>query len=488
MKTDFGEIMGATISGKVVSANISEMSGFKFGIIIVETTSKARYKLKYDRHSTGEIPKVGSNVTVAIESGNVNRIVSIEPEVSSKPQVSEQTGASSESTKRTEEDQGPSMSDIFMAASADLVRRMGDPAEVESLPPEVRSALGGLTSGIRVDENTAELHRNLAASREEIQSDLKSRDLWERLLHQYQELRRPEAKEIDALLKNPQPSEEDYLILHAHLLIGGAEYDKAKTILNQLDENGCEDSRFLLLLGKMHIINGEYQYAQDILKKLVDVDCTNIETLSHLARVLVIQGKQSEALLQLNTILKIDSGHRNTIQLKYLVENYGAGTNISFGILGQKPGPGSTSQKSVDEIRFHFGLEMPLGSTVEDLLHVIFSMDYERGFKHKYHKSVLLMLFHDSNSMRFSCVGQERKITNGPFLFTEYKMVEPYSYKAEMFEPHSISLSLSDVIVPGSQVALFRTTFGMKAAVIMMQCRSLNNEIEEQLKRIVLTE
>jgi hypothetical protein len=238
----------------------------------------------------------------------------------------------------------------------------------------------------------------------------------------------------------------------------------------------------------MHIINGEYQNALDNLQKLVDIDDTNTESLLHLARILAIQGKQSESLHHLNAILKLNSDHRNAMQLKYLISKFKAGTNISFGILGQKRGIGSSRQKTVDEVRLHFGLEMPLGSTVEDLLHVIFSMDYERGFRHKYHKSVLLMLFHDSTSMRYSCVGQKREIMNGPFLFTEYKMVEPYSYKADMFEPHSISLTLSDVIVPGTQIALFRTTIGMKAAVIMGQCRSLKKEIEEQLKRIDLTE
>ncbi|MBN2230180.1 MAG: tetratricopeptide repeat protein [Candidatus Thorarchaeota archaeon] len=467
--------MEVELRGKVLSTQISEMSGFKFGTIIIETIPRnTRFTLKYDRKSKGPLPSVGDIVTLAFEGTSSKRIAWIKIGI-------EEEKKELEPSKSTIEQPQPSMSDIFMAATADLTRQISSMSEQDPI-------VGKLASLASADRNSTELHQELKAARASLLDEPTSMELWKKLLGLYQKLRRPEAEWIELLLGNQEASKEDYLLLLSRLLIGGAKYDSAISVLSNLEETSPDDSRVLLLRGRSHIIYGEYEEALDKLQKAIDINGNDIEALWDLSRVYGFLGKKDEALEHLDKILKIDSNNKNALILKHILETHGAGQTLSFGIFAQKPGPGSSDERSVDEIRFHFGLEMPVGSTIEEILHVIFRMDYEKGFKNKYHKSVLLMIFHDSESMRYNCDAHERKIMNTPFLFTEYRIAEPYSYSASTHNPYRLDASLSDVIMPDALISFFRTTMSLKVATIVMWYEKLKDEIEERLRRVALSE
>ena len=72
--------MGAILTGKVLSAKISDMAGIRFGRIILETNSGQRYDMKYDSESKGDIPEIGSLVSVNYEDAPFLRIIWIKPE------------------------------------------------------------------------------------------------------------------------------------------------------------------------------------------------------------------------------------------------------------------------------------------------------------------------------------------------------------------------------------------------------------------------
>lgn len=67
--------MGTKIIGKVLSARISEMKGFQFGTILIETKNNERYELKYDKNSRGNIPSVKDVVTVYYEGESIRTII-----------------------------------------------------------------------------------------------------------------------------------------------------------------------------------------------------------------------------------------------------------------------------------------------------------------------------------------------------------------------------------------------------------------------------
>ena len=66
-----------TIRCKVLNLEISEMSGSKYGNILVEDIDGNRYDLKYDANSTGAIPQRESFVIVTYNESSLNRIVEI---------------------------------------------------------------------------------------------------------------------------------------------------------------------------------------------------------------------------------------------------------------------------------------------------------------------------------------------------------------------------------------------------------------------------
>ncbi|MFW9977661.1 MAG: tetratricopeptide repeat protein [Candidatus Thorarchaeota archaeon] len=467
--------MEVELTGKVLSTQISEMSGFHFGTIIIETiTRKTRFTLKYDRKSKGPVPSVGDIVKLAFEGTSSKRIAWIKIGI-------EDENLDVEPSKGTIEQPQSSISDIFMAATADLTRQISSMSDQDPI-------VGKLVSIASADRNSAKLHQELKAARVPLLNEPTRLELWRKLLDQYQVLGRPEAEWIGALLGNQEALKEDYLLLLARLFVGGAEYDRSIALLDHLQENNPEDTRVLLLRSRLHIIYEEYEKAQDKLQKIIDINGDDIEALWDLSRVYGFLEKKDEALEIIDRILKLESNNRNALFLKHILETHGTGHTLSFGIFAQKAGPGSSDELSVDEVRFHFGLEMPVGSTIEEILHVIFRMDYERGFKNKYHKSVLLMIFHDSDSIRYTCDAHERKIMNTPFLFTEYKMAEPYSYSASTHAPYRLDASFSDAIIPDTLISFFRTTMSLNVATIVMWYEKLKDEIEERLKRVVLSE
>lgn len=69
--------MVVKITGKVLNVEISEMSGVKYGNILVEDSLGNRHKLKFDANSEGMIPERESYVDVTYDESNLNRIVKV---------------------------------------------------------------------------------------------------------------------------------------------------------------------------------------------------------------------------------------------------------------------------------------------------------------------------------------------------------------------------------------------------------------------------
>jgi len=68
-------IVEERIVGTVLSVKISEMTGFQFGTIVVETEDASRYDLKYGKKSEGIIPAVGEIVTVCYKGESMKNII-----------------------------------------------------------------------------------------------------------------------------------------------------------------------------------------------------------------------------------------------------------------------------------------------------------------------------------------------------------------------------------------------------------------------------
>ncbi|NWF96987.1 MAG: hypothetical protein HXY34_12670 [Candidatus Thorarchaeota archaeon] len=69
--------MTSTIVGRIIRADISEMSGFKYGTITIDVPNRGRVEFRYDMSSRGDIPPVGSCAAVTYLEADFNRILQI---------------------------------------------------------------------------------------------------------------------------------------------------------------------------------------------------------------------------------------------------------------------------------------------------------------------------------------------------------------------------------------------------------------------------
>jgi len=71
-------VMRVTVVGRVLSVQISEMSGVRFGSISIQSNKGTRYDLKFDKESKGDTPKIKDTVTVCFEGDSIKRIIWIQ--------------------------------------------------------------------------------------------------------------------------------------------------------------------------------------------------------------------------------------------------------------------------------------------------------------------------------------------------------------------------------------------------------------------------
>lgn len=223
--------------------------------------------------------------------------------------------------------------------------------------------------------NSNRIKRAPRSLREALRHNPTRHDIWEILQRVYRRLRRPEAEDINPVLRSKRDLELDLSLL-AELFISGGEYDKAQLVIDKLLEWDGDDIRGLLPLAKLRLLQRSPEDAVDILGQIVEKDEHHEMALWHLGRAFCMLGDESESLRILDRLLKISSEHHNAKALKALLEINGVADIQSFSaiLMEQRQTlevPDGQPQPRSTQYNAYPTLSLPLGSTIEDAVHCL---------------------------------------------------------------------------------------------------------------------
>lgn len=223
--------------------------------------------------------------------------------------------------------------------------------------------------------NSNRIERAPKSLREALRHNPTRHDIWEILQRVYRRLRRPEAEDINPVLRSKRDLELDLSLL-AELFISGGEYDKAQLVIDKLLEWDRDDIRGLLPLAKLRLVQRSLEDAVDILEQIIEKDEHHEVALWHLGRAFCMLGDESESLRILDLLLEISSEHHNAKALKALLEMREAAEIQSFSavLMEQRQTlrvPDGQPQPRSTQYTAYPALTLPLGSTIEDASHCL---------------------------------------------------------------------------------------------------------------------
>ena len=286
-------------------------------------------------------------------------------------------------------------------------------------------------------------------------------DLWENLQKCYKNLGRYEAKKINPVLGGPIDIELNWGIL-AELYLSAGKYDETQAIIDQILEWNPKDVRGLLSQARMKMLDGAIDDSSEILQKILSIEDNNLDALWHLCRAHCILGNRKECMNLLDTILKIDSTHLNALILQTLLKSHHPGTTQTFGMLtienyAVEFSDGDTS--GVDQLvayKMFPGLRLPLGSTVEDVVHTFVKGKIDRFSSEEYLKSVEIHT--GANDLRI-------QVNAVPSHATFFRYIQPGSLNVRFMEHGSQRgrnpASNRDDLVVGGDVILLTSPMSM---------------------------
>lgn len=316
--------------------------------------------------------------------------------------------------------------------------------------------------------------------RQAVFRDPSRKDLWSNLQISYQNLGRPEAEIIQQVLDGGGDMEEDLLIL-IDLLIGGGDYEDARTAIDMLRER--ESIKALIQISRLHLVEGDYKKTEKSLKKIIKSEKDNLQGLWNLARVLAIQGKKKEALKGINEILKISSNHSDALLLRDLLES-DSGGKVKFGVFTyEEMETEPDDERTIHQYKVRPELYLPIGSTLEDAVHFLYKGEFFRFSDKKNMKYALMMIFQDSGGMRISCNAIPAPVGKSAIGIHEYIGIEPLSYFVSKHEPTSGDASFSSLLVPGGVYSLIPSSLHPLQRVVVLSTYTMlvKREVEQQM-------
>jgi tetratricopeptide (TPR) repeat protein len=286
------------------------------------------------------------------------------------------------------------------------------------------------------------------------------KEIWQNLLTTYKNLQRQEAHVVSHILPQDWEIEGEIAIL-ADLMIRGGNYTSARKLNNQLLEWNPNDPRGLRGLGRIAIIEGQLDSALELYEAALTVDPNDLISQWNLARVKCLSGNHKGAKKLLKQILKKEKEHQdsNTLILQYknaqillqCIDNRNSSNRFPVGVVVLlehefEVSDGKTeSIETSNEIVYYAGLEVPLGSNVEEVLHMLHQGNPKRLTDDENYKRISVTWTKTDNRIRLTPSGLPG--TGHEFKYTEPGSMVPFFIESSRDRRIMPSHDYNDIVV-----------------------------------------